>query len=257
MIRKRVHIHIPYPLLIERFDEIRERGLNPEIYFSGEDMDTLSLGDVRSVKRGLDERGATITFHAPFMDLAPGGGDERVRQVTIDRYQQLFHLADILQPMVIVVHSGYDRWRYDNNEQFWLQQSLKTWPPFVERAERIGAVIAMENVFEDKPDTLRMIVEHINAPNFRLCFDPGHWNLFSKIPLAGWFDEIGEYISEIHVHDNRGDRDDHLAIGDGEIDFATVFQAARSCQQEILLAIEAHDEEVLWRALKNLEGYGI
>jgi sugar phosphate isomerase/epimerase len=253
MIQSKIQVHIPYPILLERFGEVREAGINPEIYLSSESLDDISLGDVRWIKRGLDDKGLRITMHGPYMDLNPAGGDERVRQVTIERYLQLFQVAGILNPLVIVLHSGYDRWRYDGNESFWLKQSIKTWPLFVKRAEKIGAIIAVENVFDDNPGTLKMLVERINSSNFRICFDPGHWNLFSKLSMKDWFDKIGNYIAEIHLHDNLGGRDDHLAIGDGQIDFNALFEVACAYSKEIILTIEAHNEEVMWKALKNLE----
>jgi sugar phosphate isomerase/epimerase len=211
------------------------------------------MGDVRWIKKGLDDKGLNITMHGPYMDLNPGGGDERVRRVTIERYLQFFQVADMLNPLVMVLHSGYDRWRYDSNESFWLKQSIKTWPQFVEKAGKIGATIAVENVFDDNPGTLKMLVETINSPNFKVCFDPGHWNLFSRFSMEDWFDKIGGYIAEVHIHDNHGARDDHLAIGDGQIDFNALFELSCNYSKEIILTIEAHNEEVMWKALKSLE----
>jgi sugar phosphate isomerase/epimerase len=253
MIQSKIQVHIPYPILLEKFSEIREAGINPEIYLSGKSLDDISMGDVRWIKKGLDDKGLNITMHGPYMDLNPGGGDERVRRVTIERYLQFFQVADMLNPLVMVLHSGYDRWRYDSNESFWLKQSIKTWPQFVEKAGKIGATIAVENVFDDNPGTLKMLVETINSPNFKVCFDPGHWNLFSRFSMEDWFDKIGGYIAEVHIHDNHGARDDHLAIGDGQIDFNALFELSCNYSKEIILTIEAHNEEVMWKALKSLE----
>ena len=55
-----------------------------------------------------------------------------------------------------------------------------------------------------------------------LCFDAGHFNLFSKITLSELLDKTGRYIYELHLHDNDGTSDDHYAIGDGNIDFEAI-----------------------------------
>ncbi len=250
---KNVHVHIPYPILIERLDDIVEARLNPEILFTGECLDGISPAGLRAVKRRLDEHGLAVTVHGPFMDLNPGAVDERVRGVTVDRYVQLFHAADILMPRNVVLHHTYDRWRYDGNEELWLGQSLKTWPQFVERARRIGAVIAVENVFEGYPHPIKALVEAIDSPHFKVCFDIGHWNVFSEIPMEEWLGEIGEHIAEFHIHDNTGEGDDHMAIGDGSINFSDLFGAISAYnKRDIVYTIEAHSEEVLWRSLRNL-----
>ena len=85
-----------------------------------------------------------------------------------------------------------------------------------------------ENIFEEAPETLRMLVKEINSPNLGVCFDTGHFNLFSKVPLEKWFEEIGDNIIEVHLHDNTGSNDDHLGIGDGNIDFDLFFSLLKN-----------------------------
>ncbi|MBI5286553.1 MAG: sugar phosphate isomerase/epimerase [Deltaproteobacteria bacterium] len=253
--KDKVHVHIPYPTLLKRFKDVLEAGLNPEVYFSATALDDYRLADIRSIKKDLDTRGLRTTIHGPYIDMSPGGPDEKVRGVTIERFNQVFQIASVLKPRAIIFHPGFDRWRFDGNEELWLKQSLKTWPQFAEKAESIGTTMAIENVYEDTPDTIKALVEGINFKNFRFCFDPGHSNIFSNISIMEWLKAVGHYIVELHLHDNNGKEDNHLAIGDGNIDFKGLFRMVKGYTKEPIYTIEAYTEEAMWRGLDRLEGY--
>ena len=52
-----VHVNIPYNLLFDQLEFILERGLNPEIYFNGEALDTYREDDVHTIHNALKKRG--------------------------------------------------------------------------------------------------------------------------------------------------------------------------------------------------------
>ncbi len=56
-----IHVNVPYKLLVEQLEFILERGLNPEIYFNGEALDTYREDDVRSIYSSLKKRGLKTT----------------------------------------------------------------------------------------------------------------------------------------------------------------------------------------------------
>ena len=80
----------------------------------------------------------------------------------------------------------------------------------------------MENVFDGFPDYIREVIRQVDHPSFGVCLDVGHAHAFSSIPITQWIDELGPYIRHIHIHDNDGTRDSHLAIGAGTIPWTAV-----------------------------------
>ena len=96
------------------------------------------------------------------------------------------------------------------------------------------------------------LIEAIDSPRFRHCFDTGHWNLFNKVSMEEWFSMLGSHIVETHIHDNAGTRDDHAPIGDGTIDFDTFFTLLARHAPNAVWTIEAHSREKLKRALHCL-----
>lgn len=245
-----VHICVPYDRLNQYLTFIKEERLNLEIYFGSRRFDEITIADITGLKNILDYN-PRLSIHSPFMDLSPAAIDLKIREVTVQRYSDILDFADILKASVVVFHSGYEKWKYDHKTDVWLEGSLETWRPLNRKAADMGVKIAIENIYEDEPDNLRLLAEEMASENFGLCFDAGHFNLFSKITLSEWLNKTGSYIHELHLHDNDGTSDDHSAIGDGNIDFEAILNRVngRNC----VYTIEAHTVDNAKKSLKRLK----
>lgn len=241
------HIHIPYNRIAEHLGFIRDHKLDLEIYFGSLALDSLSKDDITNLKSLLDYH-PSLSLHAPFMDLSPGAVDSKVRMATMERFSHVLDIAEILRPGIVVFHSGYEKWKYALNVDLWLEKSLETWLPVNKKASEIGVKIAIENIFEDEPSNLKLLMEKMNSDNFGVCFDTGHFNLFSKRPIDEWMDSLSLFIIEIHLHDNDRTSDQHVPMGEGTFDFIRFFRLLK--RKECLHTIEAHTPE---HALKSLE----
>jgi len=250
-----IHAHLPYSRLAEHLEYVVANRINPEVFFSAETLDHIVLEELSAQAHVLRSAGLRTTIHAPFMDLNPGALDPCIREVTRRRVQQVFQAAEQLRPRVIVFHPGYDDLRYGGNRMDWLKNSIGFWSEFVPRAKEVGCIIAIENIFEKEPSTLRGLLEAIDEPCFRHCFDVGHWNMFCSGTLEQWFVELGPFVAECHIHDNNGQADEHLPPGEGQIDFAGLFALLNQYAPDAVQTIEAHTIERLERALKNIKKY--
>lgn len=246
------HIHVPYEMVDKYLFYIRNKNPNLEIYFGSRNFDNITKEDIFSLKSKLGYD-PCISIHAPFMDLSPGAVDPAVRELTIKRFARTLDFSEILKPRAIVFHSGYDRWKYDNRVDIWLDGSLKTWATINQRAADLGIDIAIENIFEEDPEHLALLSKEMNADNFGICFDTGHFNLFSKLPLKEWLGVIKPYIKELHLHDNERYADEHLAVGDGNFDFKTLFEEINGI--DCVHTIEAHNVEDVEKSIEKLKEY--
>ena len=246
------HVHVPYESVDRYLPFIKKEELNIEIYFGSRIFDNVTKDDIVTLKKRLDYNPA-LSIHAPFMDLSPGAVDRKVRDVTIGRFSDVLDFAEILKPKAIVFHSGYDKWKFDGRVDIWLEGSLVTWKTINKRASDMGVRIAIENIFEDEPENLRVLAEEMNSENFGLCFDTGHFNLFSRLPLVKWLEMIKMYIVELHLHDNLRYADQHLPIGDGNFDFASLFRTIEGI--DCVYTIEAHTIEHVKTSMVKLKEY--
>jgi len=250
-----IHINVPYSMLLHRIHFALKNRICPEIYFSGEDLDTHQKKDIKYLADILHQNELEITLHGPFMDLSPGGVDRKVKEVTLNRFTKVMELARYFQPKTIVFHPGYEKWKFDGNVKLWLKSSLQTWKPLVEKAEKIGSVLAIENVFEETPDSIQNLLEEIDSPYLRFCFDTGHHHVFSKTSLPTWLEALGRYLIEVHLHDNHKEMDEHLPVGEGGFDFDGFFNLLSQFKLSPIYTIEPHEEAHLWRGLKAVKKY--
>ena len=108
-ILKKVQIHIPFHLLRDKLlPLVIRKKINPEIGFNHTSLDRFQRDEFIKIADTLSDAGLTVTLHAPFMDLRPGAIDPKIRQVTIDRLQQVFDLAPYFHPRSIVCNPSLD-----------------------------------------------------------------------------------------------------------------------------------------------------
>ena len=162
-------------------------------------------------------------------------------------------LVPLFNARSVVFHAGYDDRRYHVQRQQWLARSQATWEPLTRRAEELGVVIHLENVYERTPEMILSLLEAISSENLGFCLDVGHMNAFADTPLVEWLDALGPYLKEIHLHDNIGQGDEHAAVGSGTAPFGELFQYLADRRVTPVLTLEPHAEASLWRSLESLE----
>lgn len=254
------HVHVPYEKIEEYVNFINKHRLNLEIYFNSDSLNRIDAASISRLKDILDHS-PSLSIHAPFMDLSPGAIDSFVRDTTVKRFNQVLDIAEMLKPLSIVFHSGYEKWKYALKIEPWLQKSIETWKPLIERAKHIGTKIAIENIFEDEPSNLKILMESIGSENFGICFDTGHCNLFTKVSPHEWLDALKPYIIELHLHDNDKSADQHRPMGDGSFDFKMLFSAMKNntcpkqSRESCVYTIEAHSPEDVLKSLNKFKEY--
>ena len=257
-ILKVIQVHTPFHFLHDRFLPmvIKER-INPEISFNHVTLDRFRKEDYIRVADSLLDAGLTITFHAPFMDLRPGALDPKIRQITIDRLNQVFDLVPHFRPLSVVCHPSFDKRYYVSSEQTWLENSVETWKIFLTRAIEMNTIIALENVYESDCHNLGLLLNEFSSPHVSFCFDTGHFNVFSTTPLEEWIDGLWTRLGQIHIHDNNGILDEHLPVGEGNFPFQDFFSMIREKGLKPIMTVESHTEKNLWKMLENIKAMNL
>jgi len=250
-----VQVNIPFNMLRESYlDRFIENRLNPEIGFDAGALDAYSFSHMQKVAERLHDAGLSITFHAPFMDLSPGSPDPQVRDLTRKRLKQVVQLIPVFRPKTVVCHTGYDHRRYWPIRDLWLKNSLDTWSQISGEVQSEGAMLMLENVYEQSPSEMVDLLENLRNHGIGFCLDSGHQAVFSTTPLAAWITSLRPYLGQLHLHDNDGKQDDHLALGQGCIDFRSLFELVMAASPaRPIITLEPHKEEALWPSLAYLE----
>lgn len=241
----RPHAHIPYEKIEAHRSLLEKFKINLEVYLSSSVLDTVEPEEIISLKERLNYT-PELTIHAPFMDLSPGAVDSLVRKVTIERFSMVVDIGAALGVKAVVFHSGYEKWKYGLRIEPWLEGSIKTWKEILRRVDS-RFLVCIENIFEDEPSNLRILMEKMESPNFGLCFDTGHFNLFSKVSLKEWLSQTLPYIKELHLHNNDRTADQHYPVDEGTFNMTELLEAMGD--NPCIYTIEAHTLEHFQRSL--------
>ena len=252
---KKVQVNIPFKMLWDSYIEffIKNR-LNPEIGLDAVSLKQFSLDDFKNIAQQLHRHNLSITLHAPFIDLSPGSLDPIVLNLTRYRFKQVLQLVPLFKPITVICHAGYDWKRYGYCQEEWVEKSLQTWSWLGSRVAEEGSQLMLENVYEHSPEDIRILFENLEKKNVRFCLDTGHQSAFSRSTLRTWLDSLGQYLGQIHLHDNNGEDDDHLAMGKGRINFEAFFTALKSIKPDPpVITLEPHEDGDLWPSVEFLE----
>lgn len=209
-------VNAPFHLVRQNMERLQSFQIGVEVFINNQAVYEIESSQARELGRELDDRGLTRTVHAPFMDLSPGAIDKDVRAISRDKLKRAVEIANLIGAKGIVCHGGYDKWRFGSNKQAWLYNSVETWTEVLKGAGDLTVMI--ENIFEETPETITALLDHFKDKLWS-CFDTGHFNLFSSVPLDTWLHALKGRLKEFHIHDNHGKTDEHLPIGQGDFPF--------------------------------------
>jgi sugar phosphate isomerase/epimerase len=246
-------INVPFRMLERRIAQVTELGLGVELYAENNVIEELPDSEIKRVSRLLKDRGIPCTVHAPFMDLSPGGFDKRVRAITKDKLKRAVRMAQTINAKGIVCHPGYDKWRFGANEEGWLEASVDTWTDVIAEAGTSLPII-LENVFEETPSSFLALFPRFKKEDLFFCFDTGHFNLFSTLPLEGWLMPLKDRIMEMHLHDNHGASDEHLPVGRGTFPFRELKPFLKQ-REDIIRTAEVHGEAYAMESIKSVRDF--
>jgi len=262
--KKLVNITCPFDLLYERYlERVLEEGLNLEIGLNGTILDTYSCQDFQRVQDALAQKGIRVSIHGPFTDLPLGSCHKATRMATKDVLIKAMDVATIFNSATMVIHSGFDPKHHGDDHEDWGKRAIQTLDELLEHARKATPpiMLLLENTFEPGPDLHRQIFSRFPLDAIGFCFDLAHQRVFSSTTMDVWLSAVGERLMELHLHDNHGKEDEHLAVGAGVLDFDALFSWIKRHKKTPILTIEAHEEAEVMPAIvavgKLITRYGI
>lgn len=251
-----VHVSVPFFMLRDQYlTLILSNQIQPEIGLDFQVLDAFPLEDFKRVAQELSQAGLNCSFHAPFLDLSLGAIDPRIRQVSLERMEQVMELNSLFKPRWIVCHAAYEARHYRDDQERWLGNIVQSFTRLLPLMEPTNTPLMVENVFEKDPQHLSALFQTLSSPLLRFCLDVGHHRLYSRTDFKDWIDHLGPFLGMLHLHDNHGRLDDHLALGQGSIDFSGFFALLKERGLQPLITLEPHQEDWVRQSLEFLASH--
>lgn len=233
-------------------DLFQTHRLQPEIGLEGDCLWSADTDDFRKLAAVLEQNELACTLHAPFFDLAPGGLDPRILEVTREKLRRAFDLIAVFRPKSVVCHLGYEENKHSYKMDTWLDTAVETWSRLLETAAGTSTPVMFENTYETSPEIHSLLFTKLSGADVGFCLDVGHLSAYAGTGWQPWTAELLPYLRQLHLHDNHGERDEHIGVGEGCFDFQGLFGFLRDHKVAPLITLEPHSEEDLWLSLQNM-----
>jgi sugar phosphate isomerase/epimerase len=185
-------------------------------------------------------------MHAPLYpdrDMGRGGGPginllhpEKSRRIdAMDELKRALEAADTIHFRNMVVHLGE---RLDGWSPRTIEYSITALEHLGAFARPLGVRLLVENLMSE-PTTPEHLLEILNAGHMDkvgICLDLGHAHL--TVGTAEAIGTLGNRIASVHVHDNHGEKDEHLWPGDGTIAWPATVEALKALDPSPAIVLE-------------------
>ncbi len=186
------------------------------------------------------------SLHSPTeRDLAPGRESgvpisicdpERIRRLdAVDEIKRALDVAERIPFQFLVQHIGHGRQVADPRKLDAAFTSLENLSMF---AKARGVTITLENTPDElgAPASLQHFIAETHLHDLKLCFDIGHAHVEDGVTPG--FEAMRERVVTAHIHDNHGDKDEHLLPFDGTIDWDAALRAIAGAAQPVPFVFE-------------------
>jgi sugar phosphate isomerase/epimerase len=179
-------------------------------------------GDVRATLRRRLADFARVSVHGPLGNTSLASINPGIWRESVRQYVGAIELAHDIGAAVLVVHPGDLRdARFFADFMRLAEEALGR---LARRAQELGVMLAVENCgpyhagVDRTAADLRSLIKRTGSSSVGACLDIGHAAVNRNTDEL--VDLLGSDIVHLHVHDNHGQRDEHLPVGYGTIDFS-------------------------------------
>jgi len=177
-----------------------------------------------------------------------------MRNASYRELENTIEFAEKCDAKLITVHLGWnpgfisargfifkEEWYDRHNEKVLTEEFL----PFVKNHD----LIAIENTINISGGIKRAMEKILRESDVKLTFDIGHANVKRGHDI---FIQNFDRIANLHLHDNKGDYDKHLALGKGEIDFSIIPR-----DFDGYITLESRDEDAILESKDYIKKAGL
>ncbi|MEM4312209.1 MAG: sugar phosphate isomerase/epimerase family protein [Nitrososphaerales archaeon] len=185
-----------------------------------------------------------FTVHSPWNNLNIASLDDPLRAQSVRRVKESIDYASNLEALNIVIHPGS---KPSDSEKMRRAKELNeaSLTALYDYASSCGIRASIENMIPLSDKFLERVEDfkefYLNTKiNFPITFDVAHAFLGGMV--KDFLKELAKRFCCIHVSDNRGSYDEHLCIGDGNINWKEIILTLKASNPSAFYIIESVKE---------------
>lgn len=208
---------------------------------------------LREFAGALQDNGLSLhSMHSPTeRELSPGRESgvpisicdpERIRRVdAVDEVKRVLEVAERIPFRFLVQHLGHG---HDTKSFRAIDAAFNSLEHLSIFAKERGVTIALENTPSEfgSPEALCQLIQETHLRDLKFCFDTGHAHMEEGISKS--MELMRERIVTTHVHDNHGEKDEHLLPFEGSVDWDETLRALANLPQTPDIVLELKEQPV-------------
>lgn len=263
------HLFHDQRLTRDHITEIARQGFNAiELFATRSHFDYHDNNAIDALAGWLHESSLEMhSMHAPIFEinekgqrvgfLSTASGDEHRRVAAVENTRMALQVARRIPYRFLVVHLGVVSSEASprENRPDAARLSLEA---IVEAASECGVRVAVEvipNELSESASLVQLIENDLEGLDVGVCLDYGHAHLMGDLGDA--IETLSGHLWTTHVHDNRGQRDEHLVPFAGTIDWDAAMMETQKIGYDGVLMFEVagsgNPADVLGRSVKARE----
>jgi sugar phosphate isomerase/epimerase len=232
------------PVTVDLLESIRRAGYEHfELFCCRPHLDFHNRSLLRAIGGWFQENALpSPSLHLPFVEnigptqrtwisvLEP---ERRHREAALDEIKRSLELADQVPLSYVVLHLGNPR------EEFSPVAFEHAYAAIAQIRAFAGVEVMIENI-PNEISTLERIEEFrtiAQLPELGICYDTGHGHLQGASPAF-------ERVRTTHMHDNHGEKDEHLWPFEGTLDWPALIEKLVVANYNGPFMFEARGEEL-------------
>ncbi len=213
------------------------------------------------IKDILSSYSFEYTVHSPFSDINISSLNKSIRKESIRQVKYSIFAVNEIGAKVMTFHPGRhsaatSKTR-DKTKKI-LFDSLKEISNYNKDYE---VPIALENMPDTFITTMRVsqevleVLENKQLSGIKHTMDVGHLET-NNVDIGKYIHDLKKYLIHMHLHDNFGEFDNHLPLGEGNINFPQIFKALKEIDYSGRIILEMTKTEDILKSRKFLEERG-
>lgn len=208
---------------------------------------TIIRQQMSSILSALESHAMNVICHLPTF-VSTADLTDSIREASLQEMYNSLEVAAKLGALKVVLHPGHIGGLGVYVKETALAYANESLAAIITRAQDLGLCVCLENMFPKcraffEPDDFAEILQRF--PKLKITLDTGHANIGSQSGqrIFGFIEQFGHRIGHLHVSDNFGQRDDHMPVGAGKIDFLKIVKALKKCGYDDTATLEIFSED--------------
>ena len=173
------------------------------------------------------------TIHSAYTDLNIASFNKAIQKASINEIERSIDFAVDIDSDIVVIHPGIVSYTARNQVDFVYSLCIENLP-------------AIQGFMYQDINLLNETLTELDMP---MTLDIGHAHTAGFAPEEMYFD----CVKHIHVHDNPGDDDTHLTLGEGSLAVNDFFDVFMSKGYDGIYMLELHSVDSIKKSLEYMK----